>query len=76
MTGGAYGFVTLKGSSLLSCTGTMDQGLSSGMTATIGFIHGDAAAKGREWGIPTLYNTPVVNLIPSQQHLAAKGEGS
>jgi len=75
MTGGAFGFVTLKGSSLLSCTGTMDQGLTSGMTATVRFIHGTVAAKGRECGIPTLYDTPVVNLIPSQKHLAAKGEG-
>jgi hypothetical protein len=54
----------------------MDQGLTSDMTATIRFIHGDAAAKGRECGIPTLYDTPVVNVMPSQKHLAAKGEGS
>jgi hypothetical protein len=54
----------------------MVQEFTGGMTATVRFIHGDAAAKGRECGIPTLYDTPGVNLIPSQQHLAAKGEGS
>jgi len=76
MTSGAYGFVTLKGSSPPSCTGTMVQGFTSDTQAKIRFIHGAVAGKGRECGIPTLYDTPVVNLIPSQKHLAAKGEGS
>ena len=76
MTSGSYGFVTLKGRSPLSCTGTMVQGFTSDITAKIRFIHGAVAAKGRECGIPTLYDTKVVNLIPSQKHLAAEGEGS
>lgn len=75
MTGSAYGFVTLKGSSSQSCTGTMVRGFTGGMTAAIRFIHGDAAAKGRECGIPTLYDARAVNLIPSQKHLTVKGEG-
>jgi ketopantoate reductase len=49
--------------------------LTSNITVKIRFIHGAVAAKGRECGIPALYDTPVVNLIPSKKHLAAKGEG-
>jgi hypothetical protein len=65
MSGGTSAFVTLKGRSHLSCTGTMDQDLSCCRAAGPGIVNTAGGAKGGDQGIPAPYHAalPVLFLF-------------
>ena len=74
MTGNTHAFVPLKGSSPLSCTGTMPRDLSCGRAGGIDVARAAAAAQGNGHGTPAPCNPCTADLTPFMHHRAAGGE--
>jgi hypothetical protein len=73
MSGGTSAFVTLKGCSPLSCTGTMDQDLSCGRAAGPDIANTAGGAKGDDQGIPAPYPAALPNRVVFPAYRAAGG---
>ena len=73
MSGGTAGFVTLKGRSLLSCTGTMDQDSRGGRPAGPGIALTARSAQGGDQGIPAPYHAARPGLFFFPEYGAAGG---
>jgi len=76
MSGGSGAFVTLKGSSLLSCTGTMEQDPSGGRPAGPGIAPIARSAKGGNQDIPAPYHAALHGLFLFPEYGAAGGDSS
>jgi hypothetical protein len=76
MSGGSGAFVTLKGRSFLSCTGTMDQDPHSSRPAGPGIAHTARSAKGDVGGIPAPYHAARPGLFLFPEYGAAGGDRS
>jgi len=73
MSGGSGDFVTLKGSSRLSCTGTMDQDPHSSRPAGPGIATTARSAHGDDQGIPAPYHAARPGYIVFPAERAAGG---
>jgi hypothetical protein len=74
MSGGSGAFDPLKGSSLLSCTGTMDQDPSIGRPAGPGIATTARTAKGGDQGIPAPYHAALPGLFLFPEYGAEGGD--
>jgi len=76
MSGGSGAFVTLKGRSLLSCTGTMDKETHGGRPAGPGIGPTARSAQGGDQGIPAPYHAALPGLFLFPEYGAAGGDSS
>ena len=76
MSSGSGAFVTLKGSSLLSCTGTMDQDTHGGRPAGPGIGPTARSAHGFDQGIPAPYHATLPGLFLFPEYGAEGGDRS
>jgi hypothetical protein len=76
MSSGSADFVTLKGRSLLCCTGTMDQDPHGGRPAGPGIAPTARSSQGGDRGIPAPYHAACPGLFLFPEYGAAGGDRS